>query len=62
VGEVIKVHEVLAHEVDAPEPGIGIGSRERHEAISEVVGGNDVGQAGGEERRRSQGAVPVSEY
>jgi len=62
VGKVIEVHEVFAHEVDTPETGVGIRSRERHKTVRKVIGRNDVGQAGGEERRRSQGAVPVSEY
>lgn len=51
MGEVIKVHEVLAHEVDTPETGVRIRGRERHKAVGEVVGRNYVGQARGEERR-----------
>ena len=46
VAHVIHVLEVLGDEVDAPETSIRVAGRERHEAVREAVGGDDVGQAG----------------
>lgn len=59
--EVIEVHDVFGHEVDAPETSVGVRRGEGHERVGEVVGGDDVREARGEERRCAEAAIPVAE-
>ena len=45
VGQVVEVDKVLGDEVCTPETGVRVGGREGHEAVGEVVGRDDVGEA-----------------
>ena len=59
--EVVEIREILRGEVDAPKAGVGVRGGERHEAVGEVVGRDDVRETGGEERRSAHGTVPVAD-
>ena len=58
---IVHVHQVLGHEVDAPQARVRVARRERHEAVREVVRRHDVRQPRRHQPRRAERAVPVSE-
>ena len=60
VRHVVKVHQVLRDQINTPKTGIRVGRGERHEAVGEVVRGDDVGKTRRQKRGSAERPVPVA--